>query len=505
MMNVLGIDIGTSGCKAGMYNTEGDQLAFADRTYDVMFSGNGGAELDSDEVIEKCFEVIKECTSQAGPKSVRALSISSQGEAFTSIGADGKTLCNAMVSSDNRAEPSIDNVTAKVDKDKLYRITGHTVHPIFTLFKLYWLKLNKPDIWRQARYFLCFEDLLQYRLGLEPAISWPLAGRTMMFDVTAHRWSREILDALELSEEKLARPLPSGTVAGSIEKKRCGELGLADGAVVVAGGHDQTCSALGAGVTAEGIAMLATGTVECITPAFQTPVFSDKLKENNLCTYDYVLNDTYTSVAYNLTGGNILKWFADEFGRQESDAEKETGVSRYELLLENMSKSPTDLLVLPYFTASGTPYFDTKTKGAIYGLRLSTKRSDILRALLEGVAFEMRLNMQLLGESGCTINELRAVGGGAKSSEWIQLKSDVLNRKITRLNITEAGCLGAGMLACGAVTGENVETFATKWVKPNEIVYPQPENSRFYSDRYRQYTSFYQSLRSFSHSPEAPL
>ncbi|NIQ06358.1 MAG: hypothetical protein GWO20_11740, partial [Candidatus Korarchaeota archaeon] len=155
----------------------------------------------------------------------------------------------------------------------------------------------------KASFFLCFEDLLQFRLGLEPAISWSLAGRTMMFDVRKHKWDTDILNAVGLSPKQLAKPFPSGSMIGRIDAKTSRDLGLSENAFVVTGGHDQPCSALGAGVTEPGMAMYATGTVECITPAFTEPIFSDDLRKNNLCTYDYTIRDMYTTVAFSLTGG----------------------------------------------------------------------------------------------------------------------------------------------------------------------------------------------------------
>jgi len=296
------------------------------------------------------------------------------------------------------------------------------------------------------------------RLGLKPAMGWPLAGRTMLFDVRRHEWSGEILDRIGLSPERLARPLPSGTIVGAVARN----LGLAKDAVVVTGGHDQPCGALGAGAIEPGTAMYATGTVECITPAFARPILTPALRRNNLCTYDHAAPGMYTSVAYSLTGGNILKWYRDQFAPGQN----------YEEILKTAATEPTKLLVLPYWMASGTPYFDLCTPGAILGLRLSTTRGEILRALLEGVALEMRLNLEILRESGCAIKELRAVGGGAKSAYWTQLKADVLGRPITTLNVTEAGCLGAAMLACAATTGQALPDLARRWVKPRAAVMP---------------------------------
>ena len=497
-MNYMGIDIGSSGCKAVVFDENGQQLAIARREYDVIFCDHGGAELDSEEVMEKCFDIIKECSGQIEPNSIAAIGISSQGEAFTAIGDNNEILCHAMISSDMRSESFVKAWTKKFGKERLYQITGHTAHPLFTLFKLLWLKENRPEVWRKTQKFFCFEDLLQFKLGLDPAISWSLAGRTMMFDVRKHEWNREILSEVGVTSEQLARPLPSGSVIGKIDNKIANKLGLAGDVCVVTGGHDQPCGALGAGVTEPGMAMYATGSVECITPAINRPVFSNKLFKSNLCTYDHAVNGMYVTIAYSLTGGNILKWFRDEFGAREIAEAEQTGVSAYELLLKVAGEKPSNLMVLPYFTPSGTPYFDTKTKGAVLGLQLSTSRGEFIRSLLEGVAFEMRLNIEILEKSGCFINELRAVGGGARSAVWTQLKADVTGKKITPVSVTEAGCLGVAMLACAANTGESIYELAVRWVRPLSTVYPLNDNRKWYDNRFKSYRRLYNSIKNVS-------
>ena len=194
MKYFMGIDIGTSGCKAMVFDDNGRQLSKSSRSYDIISERSGWAELDTEEVISKCFEVIKEAASQIKDVKVSGLGISSQGEAFTMIDADGNPLCNAFVSSDIRSNELIKPWTVKFGEEKLYRITGHTPHPMFSLFKLLWVKENMPEIWKKAHRILCFEDLLQYRLGIKnPSMGWPLAGRTMLFDVVNHSWNDEIL------------------------------------------------------------------------------------------------------------------------------------------------------------------------------------------------------------------------------------------------------------------------------------------------------------------------
>ncbi len=494
MNHYLGIDIGTSGCKAVIFDEDGRQVSIACREYDIISKNPGWAELDTDEVIGKCFEVIKESSSCLETGSVKGMGISCQGEAFTLIDKDGNSLCNALVSSDIRANDMIVPWTENFGEEKLYTITGHTPHPMFSLFKLLWLKKNAPEIWTKTDKILCFEDLLQFRLGIKnPSMGWSLAGRTMMFDVINHYWNSEILELAGVRKEQLSNPLQSGTVAGYINKEIARRLNLAEKTFIVTGGHDQPCSALGAGAIESGIAVYSSGTVECITPAFNKPVFTPELRKSNLCTYDHTVPGMYATVAFSLTGGNLLKWFRDEFGAAETDIARQTNGDTYELLLNQMPEHPSRLLVLPYFTPSGTPYFDVSVKGAILGLDLSTKRAEILRALLEGVAFEIKLNLDILKKSGYEVKELRVIGGGARSLKYMQLKADVIGMPITIPDVTEAGCMGAAMLAKAAHTRQDMSDIAKNWVNPVSVIIP--ENQDFYNAKFGLYKNLYPVMK----------
>jgi xylulokinase len=317
----------------------------------------------------------------------------------------------------------------------------------------------------------------------------------MLFDIRRHDWSGEILDAIGLDPVRLARPLASGSAAGELPPAMARELGLAEGAIIVAGGHDQACGALGAGAIEEGVAMIGTGTVECIAPAFAGPVQSEALFRSNLCTYDHAAPEMYTTVAFCLTGGNLLRWFRDEFGRQEIAEAARTGADPYDLLLKQMAPEPTQIMTLPYFTPSGTPYFDAQTRGAILGLRLTTSRGELLRGLLEGVTLEMRLNLEILNDSGVAIRELRAVGGGARSAAWMQLKADIFNRPVARLAVTEAGCLGVAMLAHAAHSGTALKTLAREWIAAERHFEPNRARATRYEEIFARYRKLYPALR----------
>lgn len=267
--------------------------------------------------------------------------------------------------------------------------------------------------------------------------------------------------------------------------------------MLVAGGHDQTCAALGAGVIEPGMCMYATGTVECFCPILDKPSFSSELQRNNLCCYDYTIKGKYTSVAYSLTGGNILRWMRDELGQSEIARAERTGQNPYTLLLDDMPHAPTDLLVLPYFSATGTPYFDTRAKGAIIGLQHTTKKGEITRALLEGVALEMKLNLLLMQKSGMKINTFIATGGGTRNNKWNQLKADVLNKKIIVRDVKEAGCYGAALLAISAIEHIAVEQVLSHNRTGNEIFSPDPENAALYDEKFESYKLLYPVLKQF--------
>lgn len=322
----------------------------------------------------------------------------------------------------------------------------------------------------------------------------------MMLDVRDKTWSSTILSSIGIDRKVLPRPIPSGQIIGKIKKQLCQSLNLSHEVIVITGGHDQPCGALGAGVAESGVAMYATGTVECISPVFDKFILSPILRESNLATYPYVVEDFYTTVAFNLTGGNILRWFRDEFGQEEIRLAEEQAQYPYDLILSQVPSQPTNLLVLPHFVATGTPHFDTSSKGAILGLGLETSRGQIIRALLEGVTYEMKYNIECLAQAGIEIRELRAIGGGAKSKIWMGIKADIMGLPIVSPCVTEAACLGAAMLAaigCGqfASVAEAIKT----WVVFDRVFDPDEKNVAKYQERYDIYKGLYQTLKPVSH------
>jgi len=328
------------------------------------------------------------------------------------------------------------------------------------------------------------------------AIDYSLAARTMAFDITKKKWSHEILNLAGIDINKLSKPYSSGTVVGEIRKEISIELGISPKCKIITGGHDQILSALGAGVIKKGSSIDGTGTVECITPVFDKPVTDMNMGNCGYPCVPYAIEGLYATYMLNYTGGALLKWFKDMIKPEQAEILKADGQSFYDYYDKNMPDKPTSLLILPYFAGAATPYMDTNAKGAIVNLQMDTSSFDIYRALMEGAAFEMRLNSEKIKEFGVNINELTVTGGGSKSLAWLQIKADIMQVPIYPLETAEAGINGAAMLALKALGYIKDFEEATKiMVKRKNPIYPIVSNAEYYDIQFEKYKKIYKNIK----------
>ncbi|MFH0797094.1 MAG: FGGY-family carbohydrate kinase [Candidatus Omnitrophota bacterium] len=496
-MSLMGVDIGQGGVKAAVFGESGKLLAIAYQEYPTLLPKSGFCELDSNKVIYSALQVIKKVSAEVKKKDpVVAVGIASQGEAFTPVSKDGRFLGNAMTTADFRAQHLVAPWSRSFGAEKIYRITGHTPYHMYSLFKLLWLKEHQPDVWQKTWKFFFFLDLLAFVLTGETKAEYTMASRSMLFNVRTKKWSPEILDRIGLPGRRLPDVVPSGTVVGTLKKDIARKIGLDKKVSVVLGGHDQPCGALGSGAVTTDCASYSTGTAECICPAFNRLILNPELMRCNLATYPHVIPEAYTTVAFSLTGGNILRWVRDNLALEETKEARQKGQDPYEKIIKSADRNPSRLILLPHFCPTGTPLFDQSGTGVLFGLKLSTTRSEILRAFLEGITYEMKWNLSILNGVGLKIKELRTIGGGAKSATWLQIKADILGIPLTTLSITEATCMGAAILA-GSGTGLfDLRTTAGKWAKPTRTFYPRPKYTQAYEERFEIYKEIYHSLAS---------
>lgn len=495
-MSLMGLDIGTTGTKAIVFDSDGKVVSSAYREYHLQSPHPGWLELDPKDVWTKVKSAIREAVGKAKRRPVKAVSISCLGESMTPVNANRRFLGPTIIGFETRNAAQAKQWMAKQDPMEIFKITGHAPSHIYSILKLMWAKKEQPKVFRAAYKYLGWEDLAIYQMGFLPTVDYSLAARTLAFDVTKAAWSERMGKLTGVDVGLFADVAPSGTVVGEIGAKASRETGLPVGCKVVTGGHDQPSGAAGAGIIKSQVAMDATGTVECLTPSFSKPVLNRTMMENNFCCYHHVAPGLYVTLAFNFTGGSLLKWFRDTFAAEEQREARQKGVDVYDLLMAKMSDGPTDLFVVPHFTSTGTPYMDPDPTGAIIGLNLKTKREEIIKAILEGITYEVKLNLKLLRQAGVRVTEIRAIGGGAKSERWLQLKADMFNTPVVRLAVTEAACLGVA-LSAGVAVGEyrSLAEAVTRIVKPDRVFSPRPKIARLYDEKLSTYEKLYPALK----------
>ncbi|KPK13584.1 MAG: hypothetical protein AMJ56_01685 [Anaerolineae bacterium SG8_19] len=446
-MFLIGLDIGTTGCKASLFSADGHLKASAGREYNVNMPHPDWAEQDADCVWQLAQDVLSQVLTTAGESKVAAIGLSVQGEAVTPVDEAGHPLRPMILGMDTRTVEQNKWLVKQFGKRELFEHTGMPVHTINTLPKLLWLKQNEPEIWQQAYRFLLYEDFIIHKMTGKAVISRCLASRTQLYDIQNRSWSPKLLAALELEPERLAEIVDSGTGVALMKSDLATDIGFAGRPLVVTGGHDQACGALGVGLTQPGLAMVSTGTAEVVELALDSPILDDTLFQGNISVYEHTLPGLYLAMTLNHSGGLLLRWYRDTFCIEEKQQAEAEDSDAYNLMLANAPDDPTGLLVLPHFAGSGTPAFDTTATGVILGLKFDTNKAKLAKALLEGLTYELKLNLDLLTDSGVVIKELRAIGGGAKSPLWLQLKADITGVKVMAPAVTEASGWGAALLA----------------------------------------------------------
>ena len=499
-MNLLGLDIGTTGCKAILFDSDGKLLAKAAREYPVDIPHLQWAEQDLKNVWRLAQEAICEAIATARVTEIAAIGLSVHGEAVTPVDERGHPLRPTILGMDTRTSLENDWLRERFGGKALFQRTGMPIHTVNTLPKLLWIKENEPEIWKNASKFLLVEDFFIQKMTGLAVISQCLASRTQLFNFDQGKWDDEILGVLELDPARLSTIKPSGTIVSTLTPQLTSAFGLTSPPSVVTGGHDQACGALGCGLTGPGLAMVSTGTAEVVEVVLPSPIVSQPLYDGNISVYSHVVPGLFLAMALNHSGGMALRWFRDGFCELQMRRAAQANVDAYDLMLEGASAAPTNLLILPHFSGSGTPTFDTNSKAVILGLTFATTRVDITKAILEGLTYELRLNLDLLKDGGVKIDVLRAIGGGAKSPLWLQLKADITGIPVVTSKITEAAGFGAALLAgVGAGIFPSAAEAANRFLQLTDEYHPDPARCAAYTRQFELYRQVYPAIAPITH------
>jgi xylulokinase len=494
-MSLLGLDVGTTGCKALLFSTDGRMLASAYEEYDRRSPEPGWAELDAPAIWELVQRMTARVVSQSAADPVTSLAVSSMGEAVVPISRDRRILGPTLLNFDARGAEYLEGVRAVLDGESLYQINGNTFGNHFSMTKLMWIRDHQPELYTRTDKFLPWSSFIAFMFGADPIVDYSLAHRTLLFDIERATWSEEMLRISGIDPGKLPRLAPAGVEIGTVSARIAKELGLTPRVTIVNGTHDQCANAVGGGAIEVGRALYGMGSYHCISPIFHGRRESSAMMARGLNTEHHAVPGSYITFVYN-HGGTLFKWFRDTFAVMEHRQAKAGQKDIYSLLAAEMPRRLSSVLVLPNFAPTGPPEFLTDTCGAVIGLHLDTSRADILKGILEAIAFYLKEGVDALPAVDISIDEYRVVGGGSKSEAWIQISADILGRPFTRPVISEAGALGSAIMAgVGSGVFQDYPTGVQAMVRLDRTFEPDLAQHARYLARFEQYHQIYARMK----------
>jgi len=477
---IAGLDIGTTGCKIVVFDLKGNELYCAYRRYETV-RANGEKEIDPLLLLKYVKEIIKEATDKY---SISSIGIDSFGEAIVLLDKDDNPLTNFILGGDVRGASEVEDLIKILGRKEIGEISGLNPDYTCSIFKTMWLKKNRPEIYNRAARIMLVEDYVIYMLTGEAVIEYSLASRTCALDINKLEWSKEIFNAAGVDINLFSEAVPLLSKSIEIKDSIRKELNITEKVFVTPTGLDQVPVAIGCGVNNTAVACDGCGTVQCVTCVFEKPSNYSEFLKNYMGIAPFF--DKYSTFAYSFCGCSLVDWFINNFVPNMD----KTCV--FEQLEKEFKNGPTGLLVMPHFAGASVPYMDPESKGIVYGLSLENSLSEMYKSVLEGIAYEMKVNLSILKKNGIKPRILYATGGGSASNKWLQIKADILNLPIKKVKGKESGCRGSAILA-GVTQGlyKSIEEGTKLFVKYGSIIKPNKENVLLYKTQFNKYRKLY--------------
>ena len=505
MYALLGIDLGTTGVKVALFAADdGRTLSSAFIDYPLLHPQIGWAEQNPEDWWQATVTAIRTCLvggvrNNVQPEDVRGIGLSGQMHGVVLLDEENRVLRPAIIWADQRSEAQCRWITERVGAARLLELVSNPALPGFSAPKLLWIRDNEPEIFAHARKMLLPKDYIRYRLTGKLAIEISDAAGTCLLDVKHGRWSREVLEALEIDPELLPPVVAADKVAGTITEEVAALTDLLPGIPVAGGGADNACAAVGNGVVRPGLALVSIGTSGVVLAYASTPQVDMSGPVPRVHTFNHAVPEAWYLMGVTQGAGLSLRWVRDNIGLPERALERWTGLDAYELLTKEAESIPAGsdgLLFLPYLQGERTPHLDPYARGGWIGLTASHDRRHLIRSVLEGVAFSLKDCSTIIQGQGLPIEQVRVTGGGAKNPLWRQIITDVLGVELVTTNATEGPAFGAALLA-GVASGlyTSVQQACEAKVRVMERTEPRPEVERVYAQAYETYKALYPALK----------
>ncbi len=500
MAHLLGIDVGTSGTKAILCDARGVVLATAMAEHPISSPKPGYSEQDPRHwwkaVCAATRGVLHKSKTKSGDVSAVGLSGQMHGAVF--LGDSLQPLRPALLWNDQRTAEQCAIIESKAGgRQRLIELVANPALTGFTAPKILWVRQHQPHIYGKTRHILLPKDYIRLCMTGEYATEVSDASGTLLLDVAARRWSRELLALLEIDAALLPRLHESPEVTGTITASAAQELGLRPGIIVVGGGGDQAAGAVGNGIVASGIVSATLGTSGVVFAHSDTPTRDPQGRVHTMC---HAVPGKWCIFGCMLSAGGSFQWFRNHLASGEIAAARKKKIDPYELLIAQAATAPPGcegLFFLPYLTGERCPHPDPLARGGWIGITSRTTRPMLIRALLEGVTFGMRDALRIMEtEMALPVSHVRASGGGARSPFWRKLQADIYRHPVVSTNAAEGPAYGAALLAgVGAGVWSSVPQACHAAIRPTQTIRPNQRAAAFYDRAYEVYRKLYFDLR----------
>jgi xylulokinase len=496
MNYILAHDLGTSGNKATLFSLDGKMGASVLYEYPAYYPGALCVEQDPEDWWKAVCVSTRQLLEKAGvaPGDIAVVSFSGQQMGCLIVDKDGSPLRKMIIWADTRAGAQAGEIEKKLGADYVYHTTGHRVSASYSAAKLLWIRDNESANYKRAYKMLLAKDYIVFKLTGKFVTDYSDASGTNLFDINHLTWDKKILDTLDIPAGLLPDTFPSAEKAGRVSTAAASETGLKEGTPVVIGGGDGSCACVGAGVVSEGSAYVVLGSSSWISLASKAPRYDDEKRTFNWVHLDPEL---YTPCGTMQAAGFSYNWYRNTLCRDEIARSEKEGTKAYALIDEAVKESPAGsggLLYLPYLLGERSPRWNHEARGAFIGLSITSGKGDISRSVLEGVGFNLRLILEILEKDG-GIEELTAIGGGAKGAVWLQILADIwqkpLHIPVFTEEATSLGAAIAGGIGIGAFKNYGV---IREFNAVRNTVTPDAAKSASYNELYSIFNEAYAAL-----------
>jgi xylulokinase len=494
----VGVDVGTSGTKGVLLAEDGRALARAAAEYPLLTPRPGWTEQDPEAWWHAVLAVLRQLAAAAG-SGVEVVGVGLSGQMHGSVFLDGadRVIRPALLWNDARTGPECAEIERRLGRERVLSITGNLASAGFQAPKILWLARHEPDAYARVARVLLPKDLVRLHLTGEAATDAADASGTLLLDLRARRYSGEMLTALDIPETWLPPVFEGAVVTGRVTADASAACGLPEGVPVVAGGGDNACAAIGAGVVARGQGACSLGTSGTIFLRADEPIIDPQGALNAFCD----AAGGWHAMGVILSAGGALRWFVDSVAAAEAATLRGRGAEPFGTLLEEALALPAGsdgLLFLPYLAGERSPHMDPAARGAWVGLSLAHDRRHMLRALVEGVGCAFADCLGRMRSLGLEPGLLALVGGGARSPAWRRLLATQLGAELVSPAAEDGPALGAAILArVGAGLEPDVATAVARVVQPADegVAAPDPALAPALGEVHRRYQALYPALK----------